>query len=106
MKSRQLVILVVIAAVLAVVWLASGGIGLFSASKTEKLLICGNADCAHEFKARLPVKFRDYPVKCAKCGERSAFVLTHCWKCDAPYPLNLKNPLEKCPKCGCDLPKY
>lgn len=106
MKSHLLVVLIVIAVVLGAVWLIGGGSSVFVAPKTEKLLICGSADCAHEFKAQLPVTFKNYPVKCAKCGQRSAFVLTHCWKCDAPYPLNLKNPLEKCPKCGCDLPKY
>ncbi|MBI5819771.1 MAG: hypothetical protein HZA88_12375 [Verrucomicrobia bacterium] len=105
MKSRTLIILSVVAVVLAAVWLMTGGINVLSTPKGEKLLICSNNDCAHQFKAQLPVKFKDYPVKCAKCGERSAFILTHC-KCDAPYPLNLKNPLEKCPKCGCDLPKY
>ncbi len=106
MKSRTLLTLSIVAVVLAAVWLITGGINVLSTPKQEKLLMCGNADCGHQFKARLPVKFKDYPVKCEKCGGRSAFVLTHCIKCDAPYPLNLKNPLEKCPKCGCDLPKY
>ncbi|MBI5685612.1 MAG: hypothetical protein HZC54_11080 [Verrucomicrobia bacterium] len=106
MKSRQLLILIGTAVVLGAVWLMLGGASLFTTPKTEKLLMCGNADCANEFKAQLPVKFQDYPAKCPKCSQRSAFVLTRCWRCSAPYPLDLKHPLEKCPKCGCELPKY
>ena len=67
---------------------------------------CASADCGNEFKQLLPVKFQAYPVKCPKCGQRSAYILTHCWKCNAAYPLDLKHPLDKCPKCNCDLPKY
>jgi hypothetical protein len=106
MKSRQFVILIVIAIVLGIVWFMMGGAGVFTSPKIERLLMCSNNDCANEFKAQLPVKFTDYPAKCPKCNQRSAFVLTRCWRCNAPYPLDLKHPLEKCPKCGCDLPKY
>lgn len=106
MKVSQLVILIGVAVLLAGVWLARGGAAMFSTPKTERLLLCGSADCANEFKAQLPVKFQDYPVKCPKCSQRTAFVLTRCWKCDAPYALDMKRPLDKCPKCGCDLPKY
>jgi rRNA maturation protein Nop10 len=48
--------------------------------------------------------YKKFPVKCPKCGERTAFILTRCPACNAPYALDLKHPLDKCPKCGADLP--
>ena len=106
MKSRSLLILIGTALVLGAVLFMLGGASLFVTPTTEKRLMCGAPDCANQFTAKLPAKFHDYPAKCPKCGQRSAFPLTRCWRCDAPYPLDLKHPLEKCPKCGCELPKY
>jgi DNA-directed RNA polymerase subunit RPC12/RpoP len=106
MKYRQLLILIGVAAVLAVIWLMRGGSALFATPKNERQLICSVADCANEFKTELPVKFQDYPVKCPKCAQRTAFVLTRCWRCNAAYALDMKHQLDKCPKCGCELPRY
>lgn len=106
MNSRQLPILIGLALFLGAAWFFFGGAGFFSTPMSERRLMCSNTDCNNAFKAQLPVKFKDYPAKCPKCSQRSAFVLTRCWKCSAPYPLDLKHPLDKCPKCGCELPKY
>jgi DNA-directed RNA polymerase subunit RPC12/RpoP len=105
MNRLLLWILIVVAVAFAGVWLLHGGAAVFSPPKIPTLLKCSAADCGNEFTAELPVRFKDYPVKCPKCGQRTAFILQHCWKCDATYALDRQHPLQTCPKCGCALPQ-
>lgn len=104
MNRILLWILLVVAVGFAGVWFFRGGAAVFSPPKHPTLLKCSAADCGNEFTADLPAHFKDYPVKCPKCGQRTAFILQHCWKCDATYAFDAKHPLQTCPKCGCNLP--
>lgn len=103
MNRSLLWILAAMAVVFAGFSMFRGGSAVFSTPKQPVLLKCSAADCGNEFTADLPVRFKDYPVKCPKCGQRTAFLLQHCWKCDAPYALDTQHPLQTCPKCGAAL---
>ncbi len=94
-----------VAVLFAGFWLMRGGAAMFSPPKHPALLKCSTAECGNEFTAELPLHFKDYPVKCPKCNQRTAFILQHCWKCDAAYAFDAKHPPQTCPKCGSTLPQ-
>jgi DNA-directed RNA polymerase subunit RPC12/RpoP len=111
--DRKLTILLGVLIVLGGVWFFKTGRYLFMPPGTDTVLKCSRADCGHEFTNSLPARFDAFPVKCLKCGRKSAFILTSCPNptadgamCGAHYALDPKHPARRCPKCGGELPQY
>lgn len=74
------------------------------AGKQEVPSKCARFGCGEEFMMQLALTFDRFPVKCPRCGQMSGFVLLSCRECLAHYASDPKHPIEKCSKCGEDLP--
>lgn len=102
--NARTITLISLAVLFAGFWFLRSGKGLLMPEKQEAPLMCARPECGVAFTALLPIPYEKWPVKCPKCGEKSGFPRSACRKCGASYALDVQAPLEKCPKCGADLP--
>jgi len=103
--NKKVVAILVLFVLAGGIWFLRSGKQMLMPAGVDYVLKCSRAECGDEFTTKLAAGYKKFPVKCPKCGERSAFILTRCPACNAPYALDLKHPLDKCPKCGADLPQ-
>jgi DNA-directed RNA polymerase subunit RPC12/RpoP len=102
--NKKVIAVVILFTLAGFIWFLSSGKEMIAPTVVDYALKCSHSECGEEFTTKLPMVYKKFPAKCPKCGELSAFIMTRCPSCNAPYALDLKHPLDKCPKCNAGLP--
>jgi DNA-directed RNA polymerase subunit RPC12/RpoP len=100
----RFIVIAAVAVLLGGFWFLKSGKAKLFPQKEEAALKCARAECGEEFTMQLPRTFNKFPVKCPKCGEMSGYPMVTCSFCLKAYAFDPKNPPEKCPNCGAELP--
>jgi hypothetical protein len=103
-----------LAVVLVVQWMVSGltpaaGRGVEAPTPYATVYVaCTNPACRAAFTARVERDFRDWPLSCEKCGQKSAYRAGRCATCRSWFA-TAPGQLPTCPECdrrkAADAPK-
>jgi hypothetical protein len=102
-----LLIVLGLLAILAVQWFGSalvpGGLSWRledQATREATLFVaCTNPACRASYTTQQPRDFKDWPLKCEKCGQQTVYRATHCRECRHWYALTPGGP-PGCPFCA------